>query len=103
MSRRGSRSFPLARPSKEALKSIRAEIKEVTKRSSLLLPKDLIIHRINEVVTGLVQYFPFGHFTQDFSRLRRYLTERIRIYLGRKHGRVKRGTRNILATISIRS
>jgi len=90
-SRRSSRSFPLTRPSREALKSIRAEIKEVTKRSSLHLPKELIIHRLNEVVRGWVQYFHFGHCTQDFSRLRRYLTERTRIYLRRKHGKEKKG------------
>lgn len=90
-SRRSLRSFPLTRPSKEALKSIRVEIKEVTKRSSLHLPKEFIIHRLNEVVRGWVQYFHVGHCTQDFSRLRRYLTERIRIYLRRKHGKAKKG------------
>ena len=88
---RTSKSFPLIRPSREALKSIRAEIKEKTKRSTLHLPRELTILRLNEVVRGWVQYFYFKHCTQDFSRLRRYLTERTRIYLRRKHGKKKKG------------
>jgi hypothetical protein len=79
------------RPSRGAFKSIRAEIKQMTKRSTLHLPWELIIERLNEVLRGRVQYFYFGHCTQDFSRLRYYLTERVRIYLRRKHG--KRGKR----------
>lgn len=85
------RSFPLTRPSKEALKSIRAEIKGMTKRSNLHLPKELIIQRLNEVVRGWVQYFYFKNCTQDLSQLRYYLTERVRRYLRRKHGKKKKG------------
>jgi len=90
-SSRTSRNFPLIRPSKEALKCIRAEIKGMTKRSNLHLPKELIIQRLNEAVRGWVQYFYFKHCTQDLSQLRYYLTERVRIYLRRKHGKEKRG------------
>jgi RNA-directed DNA polymerase len=90
-SRRTSGRFPLTRPSREALKNIRAEIKEMTKRSTLHLPKELIIHRLNEVVRGWVQYYYFENCTQDFSRLRYYLMERVRIYLRRKHGKRGKG------------
>jgi group II intron reverse transcriptase/maturase len=88
---RTSRNFPLTRPSKEALKSIRAEIKGITKRSNLHLPKELIIQRLNEVVRGWVQYFYFKNCTQDLSQLRYYLTERVRRYLRRKYGKKKKG------------
>lgn len=85
------RRFALTRPSKEALKGIRAEVKRMTRRSTLHLPEQLVISRLNEVVRGWVQYFYFGHCTQEFSRLRRYLADRVRIYLRRKHGKKKKG------------
>jgi group II intron reverse transcriptase/maturase len=90
-SSRTGRNFPLTRPSKKALKSIRAEIKVITKRSTLHVPMELTIQRLNEVVRGWVQYFCYKHCSQDFSQLRYYLAERVRRYLRRKHGKKGKG------------
>ncbi|PIY87127.1 MAG: hypothetical protein COY75_04440, partial [Nitrospirae bacterium CG_4_10_14_0_8_um_filter_41_23] len=44
-------------PSKKAMKHIKAEIKNLTCRKNLALPKEVIISKLNEVVRGWTNYF----------------------------------------------
>lgn len=83
--------FPLIRPSKEALAEIKAEIKALTCRRTLHLPKEVVIKRLNEVVRGWVGYFYYGNCSRDLSALKGFLDERVRIYLRRKHAKKSRG------------
>jgi RNA-directed DNA polymerase len=92
--KKGSRSgkeFPLIRPSKKAVKHIKAEIKGLTCRKNLALPKEVVVNKLNEVVRGWTNYFYYGHCSQDLVRLKGFLDERVRIYLRRKHGLKSRG------------
>jgi RNA-directed DNA polymerase len=82
---RTGREFPLTVPSKEALKHIRAEIKQFTTEQYSAIPTDIVIRKVNEVVRGWVSYFYYGNCTTALSSLRKYLVRRIRIYLRRKH------------------
>ena len=79
--------FPLIRPTKKALKHIRQEIKSLTDRRNLALPTDVVIRKINEVVRGWVVYFRYGSCSRDMAQLKRYLEERVQIYLRHKHRR----------------
>jgi RNA-directed DNA polymerase len=83
--------FPLIRPSKEALAEIKAEIKALTCRKTLHLPKEVVIKKLNEVVRGWVGYFYYGNCSRDLSTIKRFLDERVRIYLRRKHAKKSRG------------
>jgi RNA-directed DNA polymerase len=83
--------FPLIHPSKKAMKHIRAEIKRLTDKSNCALPTDVVIRRVNELVRGWVGYFRYGHCSRDMSKLKRYLEERIQIYLRNKHGKRRNG------------
>lgn len=78
------RKYPLIRPSKKALKHIRAEIKRLTMRRNLSLPKDVVVYKLNEVVRGWTGYFYYQNCSKDLSSLKNYLEERVRIYLRRK-------------------
>jgi RNA-directed DNA polymerase len=83
--------FPLIRPSKEALAEIKAEIKTLTCRRTLHLPKEVVIKKLNEVVRGWAGYFYYGNCSRDLSTIKRFLDERMRIYLRRKHAKKSRG------------
>jgi RNA-directed DNA polymerase len=90
-SRRTGRSYPHIRPSRKALRSIRAECKNLTCRRTLALPTEVVIQKLNEAVRGWVGYFYYRNCGKDFSTLRWFLEERVRIYLRRKHQRKSRG------------
>ena len=85
------KKFPLIIPSKKAMKHIKAEIKNLTCRKNLALPKEVIISKLNEVVRGWTNYFYYGHCSKDLSRLKEFLDERVRTYLRRKHETKGRG------------
>ncbi len=90
-SEKTGKRFPLIRPSKEALVEIKAEIKALTCRKTLHLPKEVVIKKLNEVVRGWAGYFYYGNCSRDLSALKGFLDERVRIYLRRKHSKKSRG------------
>jgi hypothetical protein len=49
------------------------EIKNLTWRKKLALPKEVIISKLNEVVRGWVNYFYYGNCSNDLLRLKGYL------------------------------
>ena len=85
--------YPLIKPSKKSCKNIRAKIKELTARKSLAIPKEVAINKLNEVVRGWSGYFYYKNCSKDFSALKNYLEERLRIYLRRKRGKAGKGYR----------
>jgi group II intron reverse transcriptase/maturase len=87
------KKFPLIQPSKKALRHIKMEIKNLTCRRNLVLPKEVVVNKLNEVVRGWVNYFYYGNCSNDLLRLKGYLDERVRTYLRRKHGIKNRGYR----------
>jgi len=79
------KKFPMIIPSKKALRHITAEIKNLTCRSNLSLPKEVVVNKLNGVVRGWVNYFYYGNCSNNLLRLKGYLEERTRTYLRRKH------------------
>jgi group II intron reverse transcriptase/maturase len=88
---RTGRNFPHIRPSRKAQRRIRAEIKKLTCRRTLALPTEEVIQKLNDAVRGWAGYFYYGNCSKDFSALRWFLEERVRIYLRRKHQKKSRG------------
>ncbi len=85
------RWFPLIIPSKEAMAEIKAEIKALTCRNNLKLPKEVLIGKLNALVRGWTGYFYYGNCSRDLTKLKNFLDERVRIYLRRKHAKKSRG------------
>jgi len=83
--------FPLMRPSADARQRLREKVKVLTARERLALPTPVVVAAVNRVVRGWAGYFHFQHCTRDFSALRWFLEERVRIYLRRKHRHRTRG------------
>lgn len=84
-SRRTGRRFPLVRPSAPACQRLRDAVKALTTRAHLARPTAEVITEINQVVRGWAGYFHFQHCGRAFSALRRFVSQRVRIYLRRKH------------------
>ena len=90
---RTGKKFPLIRPSKKAMAQIQAKIKSLTCRRTLALPKVIIIQKLNEAVRGWVGYFYYGNCSRNMATTKRFLEERVRIYLRRKQAKKNRGYR----------
>jgi len=88
---RTGKKFPMITPSKKALEHIKLEIKNLTCRKNLALPKEDVVNKLNEKVRGWVNYFYYGNCSNNLSRLKGYLDERVRTYLRRKHRIKNRG------------
>jgi RNA-directed DNA polymerase len=84
-SRRTGRLFPLVRPSAAACQRLRDAVKAHTARADLAQPTALVIAEVNPIVRGWAGYFHFQHCGRAFSALRRFVSQRVRIYLRRKH------------------
>jgi RNA-directed DNA polymerase len=84
-SRRTGRPFPLVRPSAAACQRLRDTVRAQTTRAALARPTAAVIAEVNQVVRGWAGYFHVQHCGRAFSALRRFLTQRVRIYLRRKH------------------
>ena len=82
---RTGRRFSLIRPAKKSLSQIRAELKRLTLRSTLSLPEEIVVQKLNERIRGWVGYFYYGNCSKDLKFLKRFLEQRVRIYLRRKH------------------
>jgi RNA-directed DNA polymerase len=87
------KEFPLITPSKAVMAEVRAEIRALTCRKNLGLPKEVVIRKLNELVRGWVGYYYYAHCTRDLTKLKGFLDERLRIYLRRKHAKKSRGYR----------
>jgi len=85
------KAFPLIVPSKKAISHIKKEIKEITTRKNLALPREAVIKKLNEMVRGWTGYFYYGNCSKTFVHLKNYLEERGRVYLRRKHRHRSRG------------
>ena len=90
---RTGKRFPLIRPSKKAMAQIQAEIKALTCRRTLRLPDEVVIQKLNEVAKGWAGYFYYGNCSRNLATVKRFLEERVRIYLRRKQAKKNRGYR----------
>lgn len=90
---KSGKMFPLIKPSKKSCKNIRMKIKGLTARKSFAIPQEVVLNKLNEAVRGWTEYFYYQNCSEDFSTLKNYLEERLRIYLRRKRGKGAKGYR----------
>jgi RNA-directed DNA polymerase len=79
------KKFPLIKPSKKAMKHIRAEIRELTCKRNHTVPEEIIVAKVNDAVRGWVSYFYYKHCSRSMSVLKHYLERRVKVFLKRKH------------------
>ncbi|NEW60115.1 group II intron reverse transcriptase/maturase [Sulfurovum sp. bin170] len=77
--------FPLIRPSAKAEANLREKVKNLTKRNMTVIPTEEIVKQVNTVARGWKNYFYYGGCSKSMSKMGQFLTQRMRVFLRRKH------------------
>ena len=73
-------------PSKRAMASIRAKIRDRTDRRYARLPLEWAVEDLTPVIRGWGNYFRYGNSGQKFDQIDAYVNERFAILASVKHG-----------------
>jgi RNA-directed DNA polymerase len=74
-------------PADRALQHARDRIRELTRRSRLLVPVEVIVQDINRFLSGWSAYFRFGNSARHFEKIRSYAKMRLALFLSKRHRR----------------
>ncbi|TKA12081.1 group II intron reverse transcriptase/maturase [Actinacidiphila oryziradicis] len=99
---KGRRPFPfLARwPADKAVRHARERIRELTDRSRLLLPTEVVVQDLNRFLTGWAAYFKYGNSAHRFGVIREYVRMRMALFIGKRHKRSRGFGRYVVAYAS---
>ena len=81
------RNFLARWPSKKAMRTARARIRDLTDRRWLLRPVPDVVAAVNSFLGGWAAYFSRGNSTRHFHAIDQYVVERLGLFLSKKHGR----------------
>lgn len=87
--RNGQGRLILMTPKKKARKTIKSKVREIIRRGGAT-PAKVIADRINNALTGWVNYFRVGNSNRAFSEIRDYVEMKMRTLLTRRKRRKKR-------------
>ena len=73
-------------PSRRAMASIKAKIRDRTDRRFARLPLEYAVENVNHVVRGWGNYFRYGNSADKFGEIDGYVRERLAILASAKHG-----------------
>jgi group II intron reverse transcriptase/maturase len=74
-------------PTNKAMQHARDRIRELTDRSKLLLPVEVIVANVNRFVRGWAAYFRYGNSARHFDKIRGYLRMRLALVISKRHRR----------------
>lgn len=87
-------------PADKAMRHARDQIRELTARSRLLLPPEVVVQEINTFLRGWVAYFRYGHSAARLAKIRDYAILRLAIFIGKRHKRGRRFGLHVVAYLS---
>ena len=73
------------RPSPASVRSICRRLSELTTRRNGLLSPEVVVARLNRLLTGWANYFTLGQVSPAYAAVDRHATRRLRQWLCRKH------------------
>ena len=82
------------------MRHARDRIRDLTARSRLLLPPEVVVQEINMFLRGWVAYFRHGHSTARLAKIRDYASLLLAIFMGKRHKRGQRFGLNVVAYLS---
>jgi group II intron reverse transcriptase/maturase len=74
-------------PTNKAMQHARDRIRELTDRSKLLLPVEVIVANVNRFVRGWAAYFRYGNSAHHFGKIRAYMRLRLVLVISKRHRR----------------
>ncbi|HEV2376522.1 MAG TPA: group II intron maturase-specific domain-containing protein [Streptosporangiaceae bacterium] len=69
------------------MRHARDRIRELTRRSRLLLPMKWIVEDVNRFLRGWAAYFRSGNSAACFEKIRSYARMRLAMFISRRHRR----------------
>ena len=90
--RRDGRRYLGARPSKKSVGRVKEKIRQVLQPGNHD-PWPDVAHRLNRILRGWANYFSYGHGYGAYRAMNRYVEERTRHFLRRRHKVLSRGIR----------
>jgi RNA-directed DNA polymerase len=99
--RTGAKHFAfLARwPSRQAMQHARDRIRELTARSRLLVPLEVVVQDVNAFLRGWVGYFRVGNSTRAFDKISTFAVSRMARFVAKLHRRSRSYGWSVMYTI----
>jgi len=87
-----------ASPSRESLRRLKKKLRRMTGSHMTWRNEENVVQSVNRVVRGWVNYFSYGTLWKVYNKLDKFLEERLRGWLRRKHKMDRRSYRQIPAS-----
>jgi hypothetical protein len=87
-------------PASRAMQHARDRIRELTMRSRLLLPVEMIVTEVNRFLRGWAAYFRYGNSADHFDKIRDYALMRLAGVIAKRHHRPRAFGRYVIAFAS---
>ncbi len=87
-------------PASKAMQHARDRIRELTLRSRLLLPVEVIVEDVNRFLRGWSAYFRYGNSARHFDSIRDYALMRLAGVVAKRHHRPKAFGRYVVGVAS---
>lgn len=87
-------------PASRAMQHARDRIRELTVRSRLLVPVEIIVGEVNLFLRGWAAYFRFGNSARHFDKIRNYAVMRLAGVIAKRHRRPRAFGRYVVAFAS---
>ena len=84
-------------PTDRAMRQARDRIRDLTRRSRLLLPNEVIVEDINRFLRGWAAYFRFGNSAVRFEKIMHHVWTRMALVIARRHKRSREYGWSVLA------
>lgn len=84
-------------PSDQAMRRARERIRQLTLRSRLLLPVEVVVEDLNRFLRGWAGYFRYGHSAIRFHTIDRHARDRLALFIGKRHKRGRGFGMSVLA------
>ena len=95
--RRWSVTFLARWPADRAMKHARDRIRELTRRSRLLLRVEVIVDEVNRFLRGWAAYFRYGNSAVRFEKIMHHVWTRIALVIAKRHKRSRAYGWSVLA------
>jgi group II intron reverse transcriptase/maturase len=93
-SKEGGRMFGMCHPCKKAMKRAYDKVREIAEpRKPVKVEK--VVRRLNRLLRGWVNYFRIGNASRWFSKLKKYVEEKVRRFIRRKRNKTGYGWEHI--------
>jgi len=83
-------TFLVRWPSRQAMGHARQRIREITARSRLRVPVEVIVRNLNRFLRGWASYFRYGNSAQFFDKITLHALRRLAGFIAQRHKRRKR-------------